>query len=215
MAYQASNNPRNSGFGSLYSDICVFAADITRERSVIAQRHQAESARKRQLHRQELLEAREHAAAVTLSSFKRSGDKVRRVHYFHQLGLLTPVEATIIIKAGSNSSDSHTLDSDDGSPISDDHPAQSAIVPGYKTQPTDSEDDNMPMLVDPSHEARFPAKFVRDLLRTIGLVERLTLLQIQDQPMSSASQSHDTPGQPPSETRDPGSCINILRDRDH
>jgi hypothetical protein len=76
-AYQATNTLRNSDFGSLYSDVCVFAADITRERSVLAQRHQAELAHKRQLHRQELKEAREYAAAETLASFKRAGDKVR------------------------------------------------------------------------------------------------------------------------------------------
>jgi hypothetical protein len=154
MAYQATNNPRNSSFGSLYSDICVFAADITRERTAIARRLQADAARRRQLHRQELQDAREYAAAEALSSLKRAGGKVRNILYFHYLGLLTPVKAKIILKVGSNSTDSHSLASDDGSPISDDDIAKPALVPASKGQSTDSEDDDMPMPSDPPHEAR-------------------------------------------------------------
>jgi hypothetical protein len=80
MAYQASNNTRNSGVDSLYSEICTFAADISRERNAIASRAQAEAARKRQQHRQELQEARDYAAAQTLKSFKDAGSKVRPVY---------------------------------------------------------------------------------------------------------------------------------------
>lgn len=153
MAFQATNNPRNSSFGSLYSDICVFAADITRERTAAALRLQGDAARKRQSHRQELQEAREYAAAETLSSLKRSGDKVRDSLYFHQLGLLTPVKAKVVLKLGSKSQDSHSLHSDDGSPISDDDIPMPALIPDVKGQ-SDSEDDAMPMPVDPPHEAR-------------------------------------------------------------
>jgi hypothetical protein len=77
MAYQSSNNTKNSGTGSLYSDICSFAFEISRERNAIASRAQAEAARKRQQHRQELLEAREYAAAQALNSLKDSGPKAR------------------------------------------------------------------------------------------------------------------------------------------
>jgi hypothetical protein len=77
MAYQASNNTKNSGIGSMYSDICSFAADISRERAAIVARAQAEAARKRQQHRQELQEAREYAAAQALQSLKEAGNKAR------------------------------------------------------------------------------------------------------------------------------------------
>jgi len=76
MAYQASNNARNSGSNTPYSEICVFAADISRERNAIVSRAQAEAARKRLQHRQELQDARDYAAAQTLKSFKESGSKV-------------------------------------------------------------------------------------------------------------------------------------------
>lgn len=75
-AYQPSNNTRNTGIDSLYSEICTFAAEISRERNAIISRSQAEAARKRQQHRQELMEAREFAAAQTLKSFKEPGSKV-------------------------------------------------------------------------------------------------------------------------------------------
>ena len=77
MAYQSSNNTKNTGIDSLYSEICSFAAEISRERTAIAGRAQAEATRKRQQHRQELLEAHEYAAAQTLKSLKGSGPKVR------------------------------------------------------------------------------------------------------------------------------------------
>jgi len=83
---------------------------------------------------------------------------IRSAHFFLLLyisALLTPIQAKLIPKVGSNSSDSHNVDLDEGSLISDDDLAQSVPVSGAKTQSLNSEDDDMPMLVDPSHEARF------------------------------------------------------------
>lgn len=77
MAYQASNNTRNSGSSSPYSEICIFAADISRERNAIVGRAQADAARQRLQHRQEMQDARDYAAAQTLKSFKESGSKVQ------------------------------------------------------------------------------------------------------------------------------------------
>lgn len=76
MAYQATNSTKNTGTASTYSDICVFAAEIVRERTNYGLRLQAEASRKRLLHRQELQDAREAAAAETLVSLKRSSAKV-------------------------------------------------------------------------------------------------------------------------------------------
>ena len=152
MAYQATNNPRNSGFGSLYSDICVFAADITRERHAIAARKQADLARKRQAHRLELQDAREHAAAQALSSLKRSGNKVRRVFYFHQLGLIYPVKAkAVVAKPTSNSSDSHNLSFSEAGSSVDSDPAPPANTP----KDDSSSEDESSMMVDSVPEARF------------------------------------------------------------
>jgi len=90
MAYQASNNPRNSGSSSLYSEICSFAADISRERNAIVSRAQAEAARQRLSHRHELQDARDYAAAQTLKSLKESGPKVTVFHGspFHGFSLI-------------------------------------------------------------------------------------------------------------------------------
>jgi hypothetical protein len=66
-----------------------------------------------------------------------------------------PFKVKVVLKAGSNSSDSHVLDLDEGSLASDDDLAQPVLVSGLKTQSLNSEDDDMPMLVDSSHEARF------------------------------------------------------------
>ena len=81
MAYQSSNNARNVGIGSLYSAICVFASEITRQRNAIISRAQAEAARRRQLHRQELEAAREHAAAEALVDLKRNRQMVRGLFF--------------------------------------------------------------------------------------------------------------------------------------
>jgi hypothetical protein len=95
MAYQASNNTRNSGVDSLYSEICTFAADISRERNAIASRAQAEAARKRQQHRQELQEARDYAAAQTLKSFKDAGSKVRPFILFRPVYLISLIRLNL------------------------------------------------------------------------------------------------------------------------
>lgn len=160
MAYQATNNPRNTGFGSLYSDICQFAADISRERSSAALRGQAQIARQRQSHRQELTDAREFAAAQTLSSLKRSGNKVRRSHYLHQLGLIIPLKSKVTLTLGSNSSDSNSLASSEiGSSVSGDESSMPALTTISMEGPPASEDD-LPMLVDSLPEARFSSLLV-------------------------------------------------------
>jgi hypothetical protein len=163
MAYQATNSTRNTGPGSLYSDICLFAADITRERTSIATRNQAAVVRKRLLARQEREEAREYAAAHSLASLKRSGNKVRRLYYFEQLGLIKPLKAKIVLTLGSKSPDSHSPASTEmGSSVSDDDMPQPAQALTYLDDLPASEED-MPMLVDSPHEARsssFPIPFV-------------------------------------------------------
>jgi|ERR1700761_381990 len=160
MAYQATNNTRNTGFGSLYSDICQFAADISRERNSAMLRGQANTARQRQSHRQELHDAREYAAAQTLNSLKRSGNKVRRSHYLHQLGLISPLKAKVTLTLGSNSSDSPSLASSEiGSSVSGDEANRSALTTIALEGPPASEDD-LPMLVDSPPEARFSSLFI-------------------------------------------------------
>ena len=82
-------------------------------------------------------------------SLKRPGNKVRRLIYFQQLGLLIPCKTNVVRKIASDSSDSHSLHSTDGTLSGEDATGKSAGALSIE-----SEDDDMPMLVDPPHEAR-------------------------------------------------------------
>ena len=82
-------------------------------------------------------------------SLKRPGNKVRRLIYFQQLGLLIPCKANVVRKIASDSSDSHSLHSTDGTLSGEDATGKSAGALSIE-----SEDDDMPMLVAPPHEAR-------------------------------------------------------------
>jgi hypothetical protein len=133
----------------------LFAADITRERTAIALRLQAEAARKRLRHRQEREEAREYAAAETLSSLKHSSDKVHNLIYFHQLGLLTPVKTKLVIRLGPKLPNGPIMTRDNGSTFIDEDSAMPAPPSSPAGLSFESEKDDMPMLVDSPHEARF------------------------------------------------------------
>jgi hypothetical protein len=217
MAYQATNTPRNSGHGSLYSDICLFAADITRERTAAALRKQAEAARNRQSHRQELQDAREFAAAQALSTLKRSGNKVRRSFYFQQLGLFNPLKAKIVLKLGSNSSDSHSpASSEIGSSVSSDGAAKPTSV-AIPMEDSPASEDDLPMLVDAPHEARL-ALFLSHLSQAIGLIGRLTFSQVsQDVSMTESSTDTSTealvPSQPEAKNSGTNSYNILFRSR--